>query len=170
MSSGKKLYFKLGAGASSFNDPKSGLNIAGDEVAAVDAKLAKSSKIVRNAKTNGHIVEVEESDFKSAKLKAPDVNASVEGGQRSESTTKASKDEAPNKDKATSHSPSGLPSSAGGQGSNSPADVDEDDEEDEDEEDELIEEDEDEEDEEDEAPAKAAPKKAAPKKGKGKKK
>ena len=170
MAEGKKRYFKLGPQASSFHDPKSGLNIAGNEVAEVDARAAKSSKAVRNAKVNGHIVEVEASDFKSAKLKAPDVNANVEkGGVPESSDAKLNKKDAPNAFKSESTSPNGLPSTTGGQGANASTVLDDEDDEDlEDEDDEDLEDEDDEDEDEDEKPApkKAAPKKATEKKAK----
>lgn len=59
----KKRYFKLGAKAHTFVDPKSGAHIVGPEVVAIDSKKARSSKQLLSAIEGGHIKEVTEEDF-----------------------------------------------------------------------------------------------------------
>jgi hypothetical protein len=63
----KKRYFKLGAKAHTFVDPKSGVHITGKEVVEVDAKKCKGSNQLATALGGGHIKEVEEDEFNKYK-------------------------------------------------------------------------------------------------------
>lgn len=121
-------YFKLGKKATSFHDPKSGLNLAGDEVAEIDAKLVAHSKTVRNAITGGHIVEVEAEAFtKKGAVKAPVPTEDLEG-KRTDSKETPDPKKAPNYNKTASVSPSGSAPGAGGTTGIAPgAELDEDD-------------------------------------------
>lgn len=116
-------YYKLGKTATSFHDPKSGLNIAGEEIAEIDAAKARKSKTIRNAVDGGHIVEVEASEYKGSKLKSPNQDELLEkagianakpGGKTGDG--EPNKVENPNARKSASVSPNGPAPGAGGQG------------------------------------------------------
>jgi hypothetical protein len=62
-------YFKLGAAAPSFHDPRSGLNLAHpDEVAKIDGKYLVNHLSLTNALQNGHIKEVTKDDWEESPL------------------------------------------------------------------------------------------------------
>jgi hypothetical protein len=63
-------YYKLGAAAASFHDPRTGLSLAHpEEVGKIDAKYLTNNRQLQLAVQNGHIQEVTESDYKASKLK-----------------------------------------------------------------------------------------------------
>src|SRR4051812_47731524 len=69
MADAKTKYYKLGPKAASFYDPKSGLSLAGKEVAQIDGSKAKGSQTLVAAIAGGHVVEVDEEEYSKAKAK-----------------------------------------------------------------------------------------------------
>lgn len=147
MANQEKKYYTLGSGAASFHDPKTGLNLAGKEVGVVLASLAINSKALNAAVKNGHIKEVEETQYNKANLKAPvseQLKASEEAQQDLQNVPNVKNNDG--KETTTGNvSPNGPNPGMGGAGgqSNTSNVLDDDDMEDEDEEDEEDEDDDD---------------------------
>jgi hypothetical protein len=113
----KFVYFKLGPAATSFHDPKSNTNIVGNETAKVPMTTARQSETLKAAKMNGHIVEVDESEYtKKGAIKAPDQNVNMEGSTERPETELNRKD-APNAFKNKATAPGGIPAGPGGSAS-----------------------------------------------------
>lgn len=59
-------YFKLGAAARSFFDPKSGLKIVTGQLVRIDATLLRGAKRLKDALQGGHIVEATEGEYNAS--------------------------------------------------------------------------------------------------------